>query len=128
MCYPMYMSTALPSTTTALASAVWLPHADCHGYELALVDSPGSWLQVLSVRRLEGRPGMVTGYSRSRRTGALYAYRQSGESVRQSQVRVRVTAAEDTGDEAATLRFDWTRSVPGRINVGLVAQTFLARR
>ena len=65
--------------------------------------------------------GKGTGYAKSRNTDMLYRFQQTGTAVRQNQVRVQVTPAEDTGDLAGTLSFDGP-SQAGRINVGIAAK------
>lgn len=62
-------------------------------------------LRLLSV---DGDHGATTGYVQSERTGMLYAFRQVGQpQVRGWQTRIRLAPAEDTGDLAGTLRFDF---------------------
>ncbi len=102
-------------TITALADDARVRDPRFAGFS---VGRDGNWLDVLSVRK--GADGMAIGFAVNRRTNLVCAFRQTGTVVRQDMVRVRVAAAEDTGDAAGTLRFDFAAGFGGRVNYALV--------
>ena len=67
----------------------------------------GTSARVLSVT---GRAdGTFEGFAETTRLRWLCAFRQSGKVVTGGMIRVQVAYSEDTGDQAGTLSFDFTR-------------------
>lgn len=94
--------------------------AACDHFSLST--ATGGCAEVLSVALdAEGR---LTGFAEYCVTKCLLAFRQVGDKVRQNQIVVRVALADDAGDQAGTLRFDFStgsdRVLTGcKVNVAL---------